>query len=411
MRDTPRKFLCVAGLCLCLVPGQSTAQPAGKPETPPARVRTVPLSGILTIGKANLTIGVEDEEGPYLFGTIFGMALDSEGFLYVPEYPEGTIKVFDPAGRHRMTFGGRGRGPGEFINPVSLLHDGDSTLFAAQGEFGITEMTAKGGRIALRRVFGVGSRFRSLCAMGDTLVAAGWVGGSMIHFLGRDGSPARSFGAGWSVDTIERVRETANRAAGSLTCDEASGRIVLTQHGGPQLRAYGRDGTLAWEATLPSFRHWFYVAAPGNGVTMVAGDDFVEPPVLLPRDRLLVQVGRVDHSKAPRRRSPTAVIFPPVVRRQAYVLDARTGSILSRSDASESLGTVRDTVSFLLDNDPFPRLIRRTITFGRSSAPAPATAPSSVRPSPSAQPATPPGPSRSSRPRSTATAGARNRTR
>jgi outer membrane protein assembly factor BamB len=334
-----------------------------KPRTPAVKVPSVSLARVLTIGRTEATIGVEDEEGPYLLSASIGLAVGGDGTLYASEYPDGTIKAFDPTGRHLGTFGRRGRGPGEFINPIAMLHDGDSTLYAAQGEFGITEMTAKQGRLAYRRSFGVGSRFRTLCLMGDSLVAAGWVDGRMIHFLGRDGAPVRAFGAGWSTDTIERVRETANRAAGTLACDDRSGRMVLTQAGGPRIRSYARDGTLLWERELPDFRHTFYVAQGDNSIATGWGDDAVENAIVLPRDRLLVQVFRRDFATAPRVRSPSGLVMPDVVRRIAYVLDARTGAILTRSDAKESLGLLHGTTSYLVGVDPYPTIKRRTITF------------------------------------------------
>lgn len=361
----PRRALCLALAAGALLPATADSQWRGpKPSTPPQDIRRVPLGQVVRVGPIELRIGAESEDGPYLLGGSVGLEMGGDGTIYASEYPDGTIKAFDPSGRHLVTFGRAGRGPGEFINPIAMMHDGDSTLYATQGEFGTTVLTAIGDRIEYRRTIGIGDNYRSLCLMGDTVVAAGWVDGHMIHVLDADGKRVRSFGEGWSKDTLESVRAMANRMFATVKCDDRRGRIYLANLGGPSLRAYTREGALLWERALPDFRHAFFFAQ-GSGTVVVSGEDFMEPPVVMQDgERLLVQTGRVDFKRAPPRRSPRAGSVPPVVSRLAYVLDARSGRILSRSRSEQSLGVVvHDTLSLTMSQDPFPEILRRTLTF------------------------------------------------
>jgi hypothetical protein len=186
----------------------------------------------------------------------------------------------------------------------------------------------------------------------------------MLHVMGSDHAIVRSFGEGWSRDTIERVREMENGMGTVVTCDRHSDRIYLTNTLGPRLRAYGRDGTLLWEAELPDFRYASFKAQVDKGSAYFFGDDYIDEPIPLAGDRLIVPVYRVDYQRAPRRRSPTAAVGPPVTGRMLYVLDSRTGRFLSRSEMDESLGHVPDdTTAIQILMDPFPQVVRRRITF------------------------------------------------
>jgi hypothetical protein len=405
-------------LALLLAPasasGQSRRTPP-RPATPPADIPRVPIARVLTISKPDLEIGVEDVDGPYLFGMITSAELGGDGTIYVADYSAANIRAFDPQGRHLRTFGRRGRGPGEFINPVSLLHDGDSTLYAIQSYGASAILTAAAARMTLQRSFGPDQHYRSACVLGGELIVAGWRDGHVLHVVGERGEPVRSFGEGWSTDTIPAVRETANRAGGALTCDPNTGRIVLVQGGGAKVRSYARGGQLAWETVLPDFRYTQYVKQ-GNAVAMHFPEDGAGRAMLLGRDRLLLQVARVDYKKAPRtNRAPGSFVDPPVVSRTTYVLDAASGRILSRSTDAPLFDLRRDGVALVVSKDPYPVVRRLRVTPvpspDHSSGSAPATAPSRPARAPSAARAPPPDPFRSSRRRSTAPADARSRTR
>lgn len=366
IRATQAHLLVGAWCCLVAVAplgAQARSRVPPPPTTPPQPgIPSVPFARLLSVEKPDLEVGVEDEEGPYLFGMISDVAVGGDGTLYVADYSTGNIRAFDARGRHLTTFGRRGRGPGEFTNPLFLLHDGDSTLYAIQSYGGNAILTARGARIVLRHTFAPAQHYQSACVLGGELIVAGWRDGRMLHVLRPTGEIVQSFGDGWSTDTIGIVREQANRAGGAVTCHEASGRVVIMEGGGARLRAYDRDGRLAWETTLPDFRHTQYVRDGARSVSMRFAEDAASRAMPLGTDRLLVLVTRRDFARAPRTSRASGFVDPAIVSRAAYVLDAATGRIRSRSSNAPNLTIVRDGVAFQIEKEPFPVVRRLRVT-------------------------------------------------
>jgi hypothetical protein len=96
-------------------------------------VRTV--AGSLWGGTATLvpevTIGVLDGPEEYMFGRIVSMALGPDGTIYVMDQQAPALRVYDPDGTYRATFGREGAGPGEYRRPdggLGVLSDGRIVL-------------------------------------------------------------------------------------------------------------------------------------------------------------------------------------------------------------------------------------------------------------------------------------------
>ncbi|HPW17015.1 MAG TPA: 6-bladed beta-propeller [Candidatus Aminicenantes bacterium] len=75
----------------------------------------------------DLSIGDRSEKAPYTFSQIMPIrkdqptiAVDENERIYVLDYKECHIKIFDRAGNHIKTFGRNGQGPGELEAPLSL---------------------------------------------------------------------------------------------------------------------------------------------------------------------------------------------------------------------------------------------------------------------------------------------------
>jgi hypothetical protein len=64
----------------------------------------------------HFTIGLEDQGEEYQLGSPIGVRTDSELNIYIADRASMTIKVFDSTGVYIREFGGRGRGPGEFLD-------------------------------------------------------------------------------------------------------------------------------------------------------------------------------------------------------------------------------------------------------------------------------------------------------
>lgn len=73
-------------------------------------------------------VAIGELEGPeeYLFGNVASIAVDDDGTVYVLDAQAQEVRVFDAAGTHVETLGGRGEGPGELKQgeAIAVLPDG-----------------------------------------------------------------------------------------------------------------------------------------------------------------------------------------------------------------------------------------------------------------------------------------------
>ena len=319
------------------------------------------MAQVLAIGAVRAEIGREDEAGPYMFGSIGGMAMGGDGTLYVSDNATNEIRIFDQRGRHLGTFGRRGRGPGEFVNPVGLVHDGDSTLFALQSFQGITELSARGASVQYRRTFGTGERYSSLCAMNGRLFVS--IGGdsAVIRELDSARREIRSFGTPFSAFIYGKPTDAAiklSRQSGpTLLCDGPRATLYAFRGDQGLLRAYDLEGRQRWETTLPSFKMGLFGAQPGGGAYVAWSIDYIATVMPLGSTRVLVQVARQDfESTRGRSRAPGALVSPDVVETRAYLLDAATGRILTQAPGAGLLTPLADTLLAERVTDPWPML-------------------------------------------------------
>ncbi|MEK9500298.1 6-bladed beta-propeller [Gaopeijia maritima] len=74
----------------------------------------------------DLRIGGADAHGAAQFGAVQGVAVASDGSIWVADRQTADVRVFEADGTHRVTVGGRGDGPGEFRVVRLLGQAGDS---------------------------------------------------------------------------------------------------------------------------------------------------------------------------------------------------------------------------------------------------------------------------------------------
>jgi hypothetical protein len=68
-----------------------------------------------------LSIGETDGKPEYMFSNIRSIAVDEEERIYVLDWKEAHVKVFDSNGKYLKTIGKKGQGPGEFQSPFFLM--------------------------------------------------------------------------------------------------------------------------------------------------------------------------------------------------------------------------------------------------------------------------------------------------
>ncbi len=79
--------------------------------------------------REELSIGAAVGEPEYMFSRISDVAKDDSGRIFVLDYIEAELRIFDQAGKHIRTVGRKGQGPGEFMAPISLgITDNDTVM-------------------------------------------------------------------------------------------------------------------------------------------------------------------------------------------------------------------------------------------------------------------------------------------
>lgn len=108
------------------------------------------LTQVASIGPKSLS----ETGSPGEFGRVYDVALGPDETVYVADEMNSEIRVFGLDGMHRMTFGRRGEGPGEFDGLYSVAWLGDR-LLAMDPHLGrISEFTADGAYLGQRRIRG-----------------------------------------------------------------------------------------------------------------------------------------------------------------------------------------------------------------------------------------------------------------
>jgi hypothetical protein len=76
-----------------------------------------------------LRLGTREGGGADGFGRLKGLAVTRDGRIAVFDDTPQEVRVFGPEGAHLATFGGKGRGPGEFLLGFGLMIDDEDVLW------------------------------------------------------------------------------------------------------------------------------------------------------------------------------------------------------------------------------------------------------------------------------------------
>lgn len=81
------------------------------------------------IFEEDLTIGVEEGDENYMFGSEVYMNTDDEGNFYVTDWERRTVKKYDQEGKYLNSIGRPGQGPGEFRNISEVKFDSEGNIY------------------------------------------------------------------------------------------------------------------------------------------------------------------------------------------------------------------------------------------------------------------------------------------
>jgi hypothetical protein len=95
------------------------------PDSSPAQIKAI-------VFKEELSIGVAEGDEKYLFGSSVVLNIDDQGNIYALDWENKQVKKYGPDGKHILTFGRAGQGPGEFRNPSGVRFSKDGNLYISE---------------------------------------------------------------------------------------------------------------------------------------------------------------------------------------------------------------------------------------------------------------------------------------
>jgi hypothetical protein len=275
--------------------------------------------------------------------------------LVVVDEQDQRVWLLDAEGRLIMTVGRAGAGPGEFRELGRVVRMDDSTVGV------LDRPNARMTRVRVRRdtLFVVGSvRFdpsgHDACIRDrTTMVAQPDVEAStQLAHVNSDGVLRRAFGrvAFEGTPNLRRRLLYTVVGCGSGATDVFSG----SWHAGEVFRWRVETGELVWRTQLPDFRTIALSATSATSVRLgwrPDGNSHLTHVIPLSADTLVVSAMIFWTGEA----QDTATLIG-----SRYLLNARTGQVLSAQDATERVLDVRGAYEAVYTEDPEPKVwIRR----------------------------------------------------
>lgn len=127
--------------------------------------------------KDELTIGEAEGQKEYMFSRISGIAVDNEERIYVLDYKEAQIRVFDINGDYLKTIGRAEQGPGELASPHSIC-------LTEQGQIMIQDLNNH--RMLF---FSLDGKYLKSISTAELIMVGSWVDskGNIIGFVSTSG--------------------------------------------------------------------------------------------------------------------------------------------------------------------------------------------------------------------------------
>jgi hypothetical protein len=276
--------------------------------------------------------------------------------LVVADEQDARVWLVDAEGRLVMTAGRAGAGPGEFRLVDRLVRLDDSTVAV------LDRPNARRTNVRVRRdsLFVIGSdawdpRAESVCVLGRSLMVAqpNVERSTQLREIGPDGVERRTFARLELETPPSALRETL--LWGEVGCSEAAQAVYSgSWYTGEVFRWRADNGTQVWRSQLPAFRK-IALSAPNAGTVSQDwrrdGNSQLTHVIPLSADTLLVSamIFWVGPAK------DTATIIG-----SRYLLDARTGQVLSARDETVRVLDARGAYEAVYTEEPEPKVwIRR----------------------------------------------------
>lgn len=194
--------------------------------TDPALLRQKQLPRL----KADLTIGVEEGDENLIFGSITRIDLDKDGRIYMLDYKNAKVRIFDPTGKALKAFSiPAGQGPRELSQIGSMAVSPDGLIFL--NEMRKVVVYDRNGDFI--RYFPLDFNATTIGNAGDeNVIAIGLDKGKILHVYGADGRRLGAFADPYEVPAaLSEFKDAPFLKAPILFSTSKSGRVfVLNPH-------------------------------------------------------------------------------------------------------------------------------------------------------------------------------------
>lgn len=298
-----------------------------------------------------VTIGVAEAIEEQLFGEITDVELLEEGDIAVLDALSHDLRIFSADGKFLQRLGGAGSGPGELRSPQALAIAPDGDLFVTDLQRRLTRFRAGPDGYEFLSSTPLPFSIRDVCFLGDDLILHGLLltDSYALHRLGPTGEVDQSFAV---IYTSPNPLVNVIVSEGRIACDNEAGLIYFapkTLLG--EVRAYRRDGSLAWRTVIQDFQSNRISDTPDGGYAVESSPDgahTLHTIEVLPGRGVLLQYSY---------RSPQELRDREPARADITVLlDRSDGSAVVADQPWPLIGAVQGDTAWAMRILPYPQL-------------------------------------------------------
>jgi len=310
-----------------------------------------------------LAVGALDTPPEQVFGQVTGVALDEQR-VFVLDGRLNRVVIFEREGAGYQIVGRAGQGPGEFMQPRSLVLLADQRLVVgdAAGKVHLFVVNAA-GEYSFERSFLAAVAPASMCAVGGRLYVHGMntPPAPLIYVYDLDGHQLAAFGSAYSSG---EPMVDMQLSTGQIGCGDRTGVVFYASDAlFGEVRAFDLGGAQRWRTWVPGFspprmvvsENGLAVELPAEGFDRLVGLTVLEDTLVA------LQVAHV----IPQRE--TEAVGGSVVRITTIFIPPPGTSQVQQSTRLPRIGASAHRGLVLLWDDPFPRLEVRGADLGEAA--------------------------------------------
>jgi len=192
----------------------------------------------------DLVLGDGKDEVSEILGMISDVCVDSDKNIYVLDYSNRRVVVYDSFGVVQRSFGRSGQGPGEFSNPLAMAMDLNDRIAVADA--GKVQIFDRSGRYLRSFKVGIPGMIRDITVDGEGnyyISSFDVLKQNIIHKYDAEGDYVTSFCKSFAFGKDVDLRIESTFAGGYIALDRIGG-IVFSQMIPYEIRKYSSEGEL-----------------------------------------------------------------------------------------------------------------------------------------------------------------------